>query len=199
MWLQDQREQGLAGFREEKYNVLVATDVAGRGIDVPDVALVVNYDMPNTIENYTHRIGRTGRAGRKGVALTFLTLSVRPLLQTSCKRCRLHSFMRRLAWAGACRSHPQSALALFRAHPRGASLPLSFRVHPHSCTALSRKLCLLACWPFCRDLQSLAGAMTAGYPCTLPLEAPHPNCARAPALESRHGRHQAACDVTTCG
>ena len=74
--LQDQREQGLAGFREEKYNVLVATDVAGRGIDVPDVALVVNYDMPNTIENYTHRIGRTGRAGKKGIALTFLTLSV---------------------------------------------------------------------------------------------------------------------------
>ena len=73
---QDQREAGLAGFREEKYNVLVATDVAGRGIDVPDVALVVNYDMPNNIEMYTHRIGRTGRAGRKGVAITFLTLSV---------------------------------------------------------------------------------------------------------------------------
>ncbi|KAK9802687.1 hypothetical protein WJX73_005873 [Symbiochloris irregularis] len=72
---QDQREAGLAGFREEKYNVLVATDVAGRGIDVPDVALVVNYDMPGSIENYTHRIGRTGRAGRKGIAVTFLTLS----------------------------------------------------------------------------------------------------------------------------
>lgn len=74
--MQDQREAGLLGFREEKYNVLVATDVAGRGIDVPDVALVVNYDMPNNIENYTHRIGRTGRAGRKGVAVTLLTLSV---------------------------------------------------------------------------------------------------------------------------
>lgn len=74
--VQDQREQGLLGFREEKYNILVATDVAGRGIDVTDVALVVNYDMPNTIENYTHRIGRTGRAGKKGVAITFLTLSV---------------------------------------------------------------------------------------------------------------------------
>lgn len=57
--------------------MLVATDVAGRGIDVPDVALVVNYDMPGNIEMYTHRIGRTGRAGRKGVAVTFLTLSVR--------------------------------------------------------------------------------------------------------------------------
>ena len=61
--------------------MLVATDVAGRGIDVQDVALVLNYDMPHTIENYTHRIGRTGRAGKKGTAVTFLTMGdteVRP-------------------------------------------------------------------------------------------------------------------------
>ena len=75
---QDQREAGLAGFRAEQYNVLVATDVAGRGIDVPDVAAVINYDMPHSIENYTHRIGRTGRAGKSGYAVTFLTLGVRP-------------------------------------------------------------------------------------------------------------------------
>jgi superfamily II DNA/RNA helicase len=74
--VQDQREAGLQGFRETKYNVLVATDVAGRGIDVPDVAAVINYDMPHGIEQYTHRIGRTGRAGKKGFAITFLTLSV---------------------------------------------------------------------------------------------------------------------------
>ncbi|EFJ40682.1 hypothetical protein VOLCADRAFT_77867 [Volvox carteri f. nagariensis] len=71
---QDQREAGIKGFRDGTYNCLIATDVAGRGIDVPDVALVINYDMPNNIENYTHRIGRTGRAGKKGVAVTFLTL-----------------------------------------------------------------------------------------------------------------------------
>lgn len=59
----------LDGFKNGRYNVLVATDVAGRGIDVQDVALVVNYDMPNNIEAYTHRIGRTGRAGKK-VCLT---------------------------------------------------------------------------------------------------------------------------------
>eukprot|EP00887_Chlorella_sp_A99_P003990 scaffold11.g3990.t1 len=70
---QDQREESIKGFREDVYNVLVATDVAGRGIDVPNVALVVNYDMALTIEAYTHRIGRTGRAGRKGTALTMLT------------------------------------------------------------------------------------------------------------------------------
>jgi ATP-dependent RNA helicase DDX23/PRP28 len=62
------------GFRDETYNILIATDVAGRGIDVPDVALVINYDMPGQIEPYTHRIGRTGRAGRKGTAITFLTM-----------------------------------------------------------------------------------------------------------------------------
>lgn len=66
----------MQGFRETKYNVLVATDVAGRGIDVPDVAAVINYDMPHGIEQYTHRIGRTGRAGKSGYAVTFLTLSV---------------------------------------------------------------------------------------------------------------------------
>ncbi|WIA22903.1 hypothetical protein OEZ86_009840 [Tetradesmus obliquus] len=70
---EDQREISIKGFKEDTYNVLIATDVAGRGIDVPDVALVINYDMPNNIEAYTHRIGRTGRAGRKGTAITFLT------------------------------------------------------------------------------------------------------------------------------
>ena len=85
--LQDQREAGLAGFRADAYNVLVATDVAGRGIDVPDVAAVINYDMPHSIENYTHRIGRTGRAGKSGYAVTFLTQSVRlfwPVLTAVC-------------------------------------------------------------------------------------------------------------------
>ena len=71
---QEQREDAIRGFRDGRCSVLVATDVAGRGIDVPNVALVVNYDMPNTIEAYTHRIGRTGRAGRKGEAMAFLTL-----------------------------------------------------------------------------------------------------------------------------
>jgi len=61
-------------FRAKRYNVLVATDVVGRGIDIPDVAHVINYDMPKHIEMYTHRIGRTGRAGKSGVATSFLTL-----------------------------------------------------------------------------------------------------------------------------
>jgi ATP-dependent RNA helicase DDX23/PRP28 len=64
----------LEGFRNKQFNCLVATDVACRGIDIPDVAHVINYDMPVNIEMYTHRIGRTGRAGKTGVATTFLTL-----------------------------------------------------------------------------------------------------------------------------
>lgn len=55
-------------------NVLIATDVAGRGLDVKGVMLVINYDMSNDIEKYTHRIGRTGRAGKTGTAITLLTM-----------------------------------------------------------------------------------------------------------------------------
>ncbi|KAJ5784470.1 Pre-mRNA-splicing ATP-dependent RNA helicase prp28 [Penicillium pulvis] len=69
---QDQREAALASVRSGGTEVLVATDLAGRGIDVPDVSLVVNFNMATSIESYTHRIGRTGRAGKSGVAITFL-------------------------------------------------------------------------------------------------------------------------------
>jgi ATP-dependent RNA helicase RhlE len=68
---QNQRNQALEGFRKGYYRVLVATDVAARGIHVDDVAHVVNYDLPQVPEDYIHRVGRTGRAGRKGVAWTF--------------------------------------------------------------------------------------------------------------------------------
>jgi ATP-dependent RNA helicase DDX23/PRP28 len=69
---QDQREAALASVRSGGTDVLVATDLAGRGIDVPDVSLVVNFNMATSIESYTHRIGRTGRAGKSGIAITFL-------------------------------------------------------------------------------------------------------------------------------
>ena len=61
------------GFKRGDFDILVATDVAGRGIDVKGIDLVVNYELPASIENYTHRIGRTGRAGRKGTAVSFIT------------------------------------------------------------------------------------------------------------------------------
>ncbi|CAH1404344.1 unnamed protein product [Nezara viridula] len=70
---QEQREYALASLKSGTKDILVATDVAGRGIDIKDVSLVINYDMAKSIEDYTHRIGRTGRAGKTGVAISFLT------------------------------------------------------------------------------------------------------------------------------
>ncbi|KAI9498901.1 P-loop containing nucleoside triphosphate hydrolase protein [Zychaea mexicana] len=70
---QEQREAALSQLKTGNADVLVATDVAGRGIDVKNVSLVINYDMAKNIEDYTHRIGRTGRAGKSGVAITFLS------------------------------------------------------------------------------------------------------------------------------
>jgi ATP-dependent RNA helicase RhlE len=69
---QSQRTAALKGFQNGKHRVLVATDVAARGIDVQDIAHVVNYDLPNASDDFVHRIGRTGRAGAKGVATTFV-------------------------------------------------------------------------------------------------------------------------------
>lgn len=69
---QEQREAALASLRAGQTDILVATDLAGRGIDVPDVSLVINFNMAPRIETYSHRIGRTGRAGKSGVAITFL-------------------------------------------------------------------------------------------------------------------------------
>jgi ATP-dependent RNA helicase RhlE len=69
---QSQRTAALKGFQNGKHRVLVATDVAARGIDVQDIAHVINYDLPNASDDFVHRIGRTGRAGAKGVATTFV-------------------------------------------------------------------------------------------------------------------------------
>ena len=70
---QSQREAALRAFKTGKTNVLVATDVAARGIDIDSVSHVINYDIPEAPEDYVHRIGRTGRAGNKGRAITLFT------------------------------------------------------------------------------------------------------------------------------
>ena len=70
---QKQRDRAMDGFRQRQFDILVATDIAARGIDVAQVSHVVNFDMPNTPDAYTHRIGRTGRAEREGKAYTFVT------------------------------------------------------------------------------------------------------------------------------
>ena len=70
---QNRRQAALDGFRDGYYQVLVATDIAARGIDVSSISHVINYDMPDTVDAYTHRIGRTGRAAKTGAAFTFIT------------------------------------------------------------------------------------------------------------------------------
>ncbi len=68
-----QRKEALEGFKAGRYRILVATDIASRGIDVKGIELVINYDLPEDAENYVHRIGRTGRAGHPGHAISFAT------------------------------------------------------------------------------------------------------------------------------
>ena len=69
---QEEREYAISSFKSGKKDVLVATDVASKGLDFPGIQHVINYDMPAEIENYVHRIGRTGRCGKTGVATTFI-------------------------------------------------------------------------------------------------------------------------------
>jgi ATP-dependent RNA helicase RhlE len=70
---QNKRQAAMRGFRDGVFQIMVATDIASRGIDISQIFHVVNYDMPDTVEAYTHRIGRTGRASRTGAAYTFVT------------------------------------------------------------------------------------------------------------------------------
>jgi len=79
---QSQREKALAAFRDREIKVLVATDIAARGIDIDDVSLVINYDLPHVSESYVHRIGRTARAGRSGKAISLCDPTEQDLLKS---------------------------------------------------------------------------------------------------------------------
>jgi ATP-dependent RNA helicase RhlE len=78
---QNRRQSAIDGFRGGKYDILVATDIAARGIDVSQISHVINYDMPDTVDAYTHRIGRTGRAESTGEAFTFTAEADQPTVQ----------------------------------------------------------------------------------------------------------------------
>lgn len=78
---QDARTEAMRKFRQGECNVLIATDVSARGIDIPDVNYVINYDLPEKAENYVHRVGRTGRGVNKGVALSFCSEDEKERLQ----------------------------------------------------------------------------------------------------------------------
>lgn len=79
---QNQRQAALDGFHRGSFKILVATDIVARGIDVSDISHVVNYDMPDSADDYTHRIGRTGRIGKTGEAFTFITSEDKATVQT---------------------------------------------------------------------------------------------------------------------
>jgi ATP-dependent RNA helicase RhlE len=78
---QNARQRALENFRDGHIRVLVATDIAARGIDIDGVSHVVNYELPNVAESYVHRIGRTARAGEDGIAISFCALDERPYLR----------------------------------------------------------------------------------------------------------------------
>ena len=119
---QSQRNAALAGFQEGRYRILVATDLASRGIHVQDIAHVINYDLPDVAENFIHRVGRTGRAGRQGVAST---------LFSSDQRTELFLLERAL---GIQMERPQAATGLppTQAQPpkRQSTTPAQFRLTP---------------------------------------------------------------------
>ncbi|MEQ8573423.1 MAG: C-terminal helicase domain-containing protein, partial [Fulvivirga sp.] len=79
--LQAERESTMKSFRSGDLKVLIATDVSARGIDIPGVELVINYDLPDTAENYVHRVGRTGRGSQKGQAVSFCSKEEKELLE----------------------------------------------------------------------------------------------------------------------
>ncbi|MBL7032256.1 MAG: DEAD/DEAH box helicase [Nitrospira sp.] len=96
---QNKRQEALNGFRDGRYQVLVATDIAARGIDVSCISHVINFDMPDTTDAYTHRIGRTGRAAKTGDAFTFITREDEPIVRSierilgeKIERCTLECF-----------------------------------------------------------------------------------------------------------
>merc|ERR1711991_569092 len=77
----DQRKEVLSRFRNDNLKILITTDVSARGIDIPNVNYVVNYDLPEITETYIHRVGRTGRGKLKGEAISFCTTQELPLLK----------------------------------------------------------------------------------------------------------------------
>jgi ATP-dependent RNA helicase RhlE len=114
---QNARVRALEAFRSGEARILVATDIAARGIDVPGISHVVNYELPNEPESYVHRIGRTARAGAEGAALSFCDQSERPYLQA------IERLMRSTVSVGEHRLAvtPPAAPTTHRQRPHGES------------------------------------------------------------------------------
>ena len=97
---QNQRDRALAGFRNGEVRTLVATDIAARGIDVDGISHVVNFDLPNVPETYLHRIGRTARAGAKGVAISLCDADETAFLRDIEKLIRFSIPVSDIPWQG---------------------------------------------------------------------------------------------------
>ena len=111
---QSEREQALKGFRDGKFEVLVATDIASRGLDIADVSHVVNYDVPQHPEDYVHRIGRTGRAESRGDAFTIMVAEDQPYVE------RIERFISKKIERVKMEKFDYQYTALFDADKKGA-------------------------------------------------------------------------------
>ena len=140
---QPQRERALAEFKSGRVKVLVATDIAARGIDVPGVSHVINYDLPNVSEQYVHRIGRTARAGAEGIAFAFCADDERPYIRGIERLTRQRIEVRPLpgdfgaeaARMRALRPAPEPAPANVR---RSGTIAARATIRPRAATASSR-------------------------------------------------------------
>ena len=126
---QNKRKAALEGFRSGKFNILVATDIASRGIDISQITHVINYDVPDTTDAYTHRIGRTGRAAKTGDAFTFVThedeamvRDIERALGSKLNRCTVSGFDYNAKQAAAP-SEPKGRLILRGSNHPGHSAP----------------------------------------------------------------------------
>lgn len=125
---QNKRQAALDGFRNGRHQILVATDIAARGIDVTQVSHVINYDMPDTVEAYTHRIGRTGRATRNGDAFTFVTREDKDLVRVLERR--LNASLERRQLEGFDYNAAAPAREAEPARPRRTSRPAAGAAAP---------------------------------------------------------------------
>jgi ATP-dependent RNA helicase RhlE len=123
---QSQRDRAMRDFRGGRFDILVATDIAARGIDVTRVSHVINFDVPTTPETYTHRIGRTGRAEREGRAFTFVTRDDREMVRAiermigePIRRCEVPGFTERLPAAPLGGPRPAAARGQGASRPSG--------------------------------------------------------------------------------
>jgi ATP-dependent RNA helicase RhlE len=129
---QNRRKAALDGFREGKFNILVATDIAARGIDVSQISHVINFDIPNTPEAYTHRIGRTGRAAKTGDAFTLVTAEDAGMVHSIERRMGKKLESRRLNDFDYDKAPVQEAPSGGRIqHPRGGHGGAGRRGQPH--------------------------------------------------------------------